>query len=152
MADGGVGRNDPCPCGSGKKYKKCCLGKEEAGPKQPPGPDVPGEEAWAKWTGEVESELAQLSQWAQEGYAAVERGDFSKAEEMHWKIRDQFPEMIEGPRLLGKLRAAQGRWAEAAAAYQEAIKVIEGDRDGFDDEVLEQMQHRMDEAKLRIPG
>jgi uncharacterized protein YecA (UPF0149 family) len=21
----GVGRNDPCPCGSGKKAKKCCL-------------------------------------------------------------------------------------------------------------------------------
>ena len=20
-----VGRNDPCPCGSGKKYKHCCL-------------------------------------------------------------------------------------------------------------------------------
>ena len=25
-----VGRNDPCPCGSGKKYKKCCLGKDLA--------------------------------------------------------------------------------------------------------------------------
>jgi uncharacterized protein YchJ len=23
------GRNDPCPCGSGKKYKKCCGRKEE---------------------------------------------------------------------------------------------------------------------------
>jgi uncharacterized protein len=23
--DRNVGRNDPCPCGSGKKYKKCCL-------------------------------------------------------------------------------------------------------------------------------
>ncbi len=22
-----LGRNDPCFCGSGKKYKKCCLGK-----------------------------------------------------------------------------------------------------------------------------
>ncbi|CAH2603731.1 conserved protein of unknown function [Rhodovastum atsumiense] len=22
-----VGRNDPCPCGSGKKFKKCCLGR-----------------------------------------------------------------------------------------------------------------------------
>lgn len=22
-----IGRNDPCPCGSGKKYKKCCLSK-----------------------------------------------------------------------------------------------------------------------------
>jgi len=25
-----VGRNDPCPCGSGKKYKKCCMAKDEA--------------------------------------------------------------------------------------------------------------------------
>lgn len=22
-----IGRNDPCSCGSGKKYKKCCGGK-----------------------------------------------------------------------------------------------------------------------------
>ncbi len=22
-----VARNDPCPCRSGKKYKRCCLGK-----------------------------------------------------------------------------------------------------------------------------
>jgi len=31
VVDGGrskkIGRNDPCPCDSGKKYKKCCLGK-----------------------------------------------------------------------------------------------------------------------------
>jgi len=25
-----TGRNDPCPCGSGRKYKRCCLGKSEA--------------------------------------------------------------------------------------------------------------------------
>ncbi len=24
-----VGRNDPCPCGSGSKYKRCCLGTDE---------------------------------------------------------------------------------------------------------------------------
>ncbi len=23
-----IGRNDPCPCGSGKKYKNCCMGKD----------------------------------------------------------------------------------------------------------------------------
>jgi preprotein translocase subunit SecA len=33
-ADKKVGRNDPCPCGSGKKYKQC-HGKVQAGP---PGP------------------------------------------------------------------------------------------------------------------
>ena len=26
---GKIGRNAPCPCGSGKKYKKCCLLKEQ---------------------------------------------------------------------------------------------------------------------------
>lgn len=29
-----IGRNEPCPCGSGKKYKKCCLGKEKSFMKQ----------------------------------------------------------------------------------------------------------------------
>lgn len=27
----GVGRNDPCPCGSGKKFKKCCLQRVSSG-------------------------------------------------------------------------------------------------------------------------
>jgi hypothetical protein len=27
------GRNDPCPCGSGDKYKKCCAGKPDASQK-----------------------------------------------------------------------------------------------------------------------
>ena len=26
-----IGRNEPCPCGSGKKYKKCCANKQAAG-------------------------------------------------------------------------------------------------------------------------
>src|ERR1017187_10371194 len=31
-----AGRNDPCPCGSGKKYKKCCLPKDQLIPMAPP--------------------------------------------------------------------------------------------------------------------
>jgi len=27
-----IGRNDPCPCGSGKKFKKCCLNKQGLSP------------------------------------------------------------------------------------------------------------------------
>jgi uncharacterized protein len=26
-----IGRNEPCPCGSGKKFKKCCLGIDDGG-------------------------------------------------------------------------------------------------------------------------
>jgi hypothetical protein len=39
-----VGRNDPCPCGSGKKFKKCCIDKKElleiAAPYDPFGEDA----------------------------------------------------------------------------------------------------------------
>ncbi|MEN8180827.1 MAG: SEC-C metal-binding domain-containing protein [Pseudomonadota bacterium] len=28
-----IGRNSPCPCGSGKKYKKCCMQHIEESPK-----------------------------------------------------------------------------------------------------------------------
>ena len=31
-----IGTNDPCPCGSGRKYKRCCMGKEtEAAERSP---------------------------------------------------------------------------------------------------------------------
>jgi uncharacterized protein YecA (UPF0149 family) len=26
-----IGRNEPCPCGSGKKYKNCCINKKKDG-------------------------------------------------------------------------------------------------------------------------
>jgi hypothetical protein len=37
-----LGRNDPCHCGSGKKYKKCCMAKDEAADRKTL------EEQWAK--------------------------------------------------------------------------------------------------------
>jgi uncharacterized protein YecA (UPF0149 family) len=30
-----VGRNDPCPCGSGKKYKKCHMMEDQQRDAQP---------------------------------------------------------------------------------------------------------------------
>ena len=42
-----VGRNDPCPCGSGKKYKHCCLGKEDAAAAPAP-PGITGEAVLAE--------------------------------------------------------------------------------------------------------
>ncbi|MGV1098604.1 YecA family protein [Thiovibrio sp. JS02] len=41
-----IGRNDPCFCGSGRKYKRCCLGKTAAAPAAKPAiPSVRGEVA-----------------------------------------------------------------------------------------------------------
>jgi hypothetical protein len=44
-----TGRNDPCPCGSGKKYKRCCMEADlhparasHPSPVSPPDPRRPG--------------------------------------------------------------------------------------------------------------
>ncbi len=35
-----IGRNDPCPCGSGRKYKYCCSDKTLLKSPSPPSTDV----------------------------------------------------------------------------------------------------------------
>jgi len=45
----GAGVNDPCPCGSGKKYKKCCMYKEKAKSESVPEPEKGG-----RWVDMVE--------------------------------------------------------------------------------------------------
>src|SRR3954470_2976635 len=40
MGQSRVSRNDPCPCGSGKKYKHCCLLKEVAARPPRPSPTI----------------------------------------------------------------------------------------------------------------
>lgn len=42
MSKNKIGRNDPCPCGSGKKYKQCCLGKESNTQNSPLDSAMPG--------------------------------------------------------------------------------------------------------------
>jgi preprotein translocase subunit SecA len=48
-SSGHVGRNDPCPCGSGRKYKNCCMRKNSGGQKAPAGAgSAPARQARAK--------------------------------------------------------------------------------------------------------
>jgi hypothetical protein len=44
-----IGRNDPCPCGSGKKYKKCCLDREPPIPE----PSAAAQEVFQELRGEI---------------------------------------------------------------------------------------------------
>ena len=56
-----IGRNDPCPCGSGKKYKKCCLALDQKQARQIRSLDSPAQWMnfyWDKITGQMDSLVA----------------------------------------------------------------------------------------------
>ena len=60
-----VGRNDPCPCGSGKKYKQCCMHSSEQGEPQPrPSPRFRFEPGSYGGSGSFVPSLACLEQTA----------------------------------------------------------------------------------------
>jgi hypothetical protein len=56
-----VGRNDPCHCGSGKKYKKCCMAKDEAAEHKVL------EENWSKAEAQAKVEAENQAKEAKEG-------------------------------------------------------------------------------------
>jgi tetratricopeptide (TPR) repeat protein len=71
-----IGRNDPCPCGSGKKYKKCCLPKQEAMPRPTP-PEALAEEPFiAEVLPELEEEVDRLLQRLESGEGEGLRAEF----------------------------------------------------------------------------
>ncbi len=82
-----TGRNDPCPCGSGKKYKKCCLPKEKEArreaERQPPGYD-PVERALKWLDGRYPGEMAE----ALHGHLALSVEDaMDRVEELPKELR-----------------------------------------------------------------
>lgn len=71
-----VGRNDPCHCGSGKKYKKCCLAKDagqtwfEAAPGAQPGAEGAAKEP--DWIEEAPASQEPEAWGEEDGGAGVE--------------------------------------------------------------------------------
>jgi SEC-C motif len=54
-----VGRNDPCPCGSGNKYKKCHIDRPPVDPKSPEFQA----KVWALFDGKIEAEKKRKEQF-----------------------------------------------------------------------------------------
>jgi hypothetical protein len=80
-----VGRNEPCPCGSGKKYKKCCLPQHEEARKNLP-PDQVREMEERKRAGE------KLDEAVRNGFELLFAQDFGKARQLSERLIETYPE------------------------------------------------------------
>ncbi|WP_088831311.1 SEC-C metal-binding domain-containing protein [Paenibacillus tyrfis] len=73
-----IGRNEPCPCGSGKKYKHCCLLTGEAPQLQAAAPNTgspsnirPSADQGPSLNAETVQTLIEVLDWPQEIYESV---------------------------------------------------------------------------------
>jgi hypothetical protein len=82
---GRVGRNEPCPCGSGKKYKKCCLSKHEEARQSMPKDRLDEMEDLARRREKIETEVKK-------GFELLFTQDYGKAGIFASKLIEEFPE------------------------------------------------------------
>jgi len=100
MPSGVAGRNDPCPCGSGKKYKKCCIGKE------PVAPSPPRSKVSVAEMRHVAEEAQRLDELSNGALDAIEAKRYADAERLCEQVLREYPQMIDGHDRLGMLRGA----------------------------------------------
>jgi hypothetical protein len=98
-----IGRNDPCSCGSGIKYKKCCAGKQQAG-EQPAGVGVVTGELRELLKGQSFGSLDEANAFLskhmrQRNKAPADDFHGLSPEQMHWFLHFPFdtPALINFP-------------------------------------------------------
>jgi tetratricopeptide (TPR) repeat protein len=131
-----TGRNDPCPCGSGKKYKRCCLEKHEAAARALSAatlrPTIPDEIAntIAQFDDKTGDELTTASNAAAD---LVRAGKLDEAERAARDLLEHFPDVHDGWDRLGMVYQARGDKQKAADCYRKVIAFIRAHPEQYDD-------------------
>ncbi|XYI02077.1 SEC-C metal-binding domain-containing protein [Sorangium sp. So ce1128] len=119
-----VGRNEPCPCGSGRKYKKCCL--------------TSGSGGGAPYT------AADRHAALQKLFHSIHPDDLDNAREMFWGKHFPLRARWTDAALLEMVEVAFQFWLlfdERSAGLTLAEEVLEGDRDLCDLRGLPDLRH-----------
>ena len=144
------GRNDRCPCGSGKKYKACCLTREEAAEReqlateQAARDDRAAEKRLSADRGmqEFEAAIAQLVAAGDDGSGGdeltnasnavvdlVRAGKLDDAEAAARALLARYPDVHDGWDRLGMVHEARGETAQAVDCYRKIVVFLEQNPD-----------------------
>lgn len=133
-----IERNAPCPCGSGNKYKKCCLplvdqaGKEQARLRAEP---VPLEV--------LDDELDHLDELSNHVVDLVNAGRLDEADLACQELRRHFPDQIDWIERQAFVYKARGLNKKAAEWYRKAA-TFASTQVGFDEETISHFQQMAD--------
>jgi tetratricopeptide (TPR) repeat protein len=138
------GRNDPCPCGSGKKYKKCCLSKDAAtASKQAASPQthsnpqqVPAAPPLVPPPVVLLDDDDDLDELSNNVVDLIREGKLDEAEKACDELDRRFPEMIDCLERRAMFLEARGETKLAAEYYRRAAEHART-HEGFDTEIVD---------------
>jgi tetratricopeptide (TPR) repeat protein len=136
-------RNGPCPCGSGNKYKKCCLANDEAAERR---------------AADEQRRLVETAVWEDDGLDDLSNSvlDLIKARRFDdalaacKRLLDEWPEVVDGLERSAMVYKAMGKPDQALDYYRRALAFTERDdqRDGFDEPAREYYRNRIAELEV----
>jgi tetratricopeptide (TPR) repeat protein len=144
-----IGRNDPCACGSGKKYKKCCMARDEAATRAVQPAAVPARRPSRANYFPEHDERDELIEASNAVVGMVQAGNLDAAEQAAHDLLARFPDVHDGYDRLGMVYEARGDHRQAADCYRKAITVIRDHPDNYDPAFETVFQKLVDRLELQ---
>jgi tetratricopeptide (TPR) repeat protein len=130
-----IGRNDPCRCGSGQKYKRCCLPRDEAAAAAARAAAPAPEAAPAMPPFDMVSEDDGLDEASNVVIDLIDAGRWDEAEHAAQDLLARYPEVHDGLERVAMVAAARGDRARAADYYRRAADFVHARPDHYDPEM-----------------
>jgi tetratricopeptide (TPR) repeat protein len=138
-----IGRNEPCPCGSGRKYKRCCLpthqaaaAERAAAERRAPPPTV----AWEDEFDGASNRVVDL----------VHAGQLDEAEQAARDLLARYPDVHDGFERLAMVAEARGDRKQAAEYYRRALAVMQENAEDYDPELIDWMREKAESMEQNL--
>ncbi len=124
-----ISRNAPCPCGSGKKYKKCCLLRKET-------EALEQRKILEQNVGKALVEVDDLDDLSNSVLDLIDAEKFDEAESVCNELRKRYPDQVDGIERMAMVYEARGENGKAAEYYRRTAEFMRSNP-GFDKEGIQ---------------
>jgi hypothetical protein len=138
-----IGRNEPCPCGSGKKHKRCCLTAPAGGERATVNAAAPT----ASHHKICDCCVDELNERADHVLDVLLDGRVDEAEALCHDFNRDFPGQAEGIDLLSMIFEQRGQRERALELLRQASDIAHANPD-YDPETRSLMRERIRELEL----
>jgi tetratricopeptide (TPR) repeat protein len=146
-----IGRNEPCPCGSGKKYKQCCLAKDEAARSAQSVTSQTADHLPNHHPRFCQNCNADIDAAARGVLALIDAGKLDAAEQAAQAMMTRWPEIHDGYDCFGMVCEARGNNQQAIDYYRKVIATAREEPSLYEHdfaEYYEKIIRRLDRASM----